>query len=255
MKIVYGPVSSWRLGRSLGIDLICSDEKICSFDCIYCQLGRTKKLTLNREKFVSTNDLEKELKVALNKVEFDVITLSGTGEPTLAKNLSHAVKTIRKLTDTPIAILTNSSLLSDNFVRDELMALDIVVAKLDAHNAELFQRINRQSPKLSFDAMLGGLEKFRDIYSGKLCLQMMFIDENKNHAEKLAELARTIKPEEVQINTPLRSSPVRPLSPEDIAKIATNFRGLNIKTVYESEKPAVKVLDKNELLARRKTVL
>ena len=256
MKLIYGPVPSWRLGRSLGIDLICSDEKICSFDCIYCQLGRTKKLSVNRNKFVSTSDLERELKVALDRVEFDVITFSGTGEPTLAKNLASAVKIVRKITDIPLAILTNSSLMFDSEVRNELLKFDIVIAKLDAHNSELFRRINRPSSELNFDYIIEGIRKFQYLfYDGKLCLQIMFINDNKKYAKEIAELARSLHPSEVQINTPLRQNPIKPLNPKEILDISNHFKGLNVRTIYESMKPDVKILDKEDVLKRRTVLL
>ena len=97
MKIVYGPVSSWRLGKSLGVDLICSKEKICSFDCIYCQLGESWKKTAQRDTFISIEEMKRELLIALNTTSPDVITFSGMGEPTLADNMDLASKTIRTL--------------------------------------------------------------------------------------------------------------------------------------------------------------
>jgi wyosine [tRNA(Phe)-imidazoG37] synthetase (radical SAM superfamily) len=103
MKIVYGPVSSWRLGRSLGVDLICSQKKICSFDCIYCQLEKTEKITAQQNIFVNLHDVEKELKSALKRIIPDVITFSGMGEPTLAKNLNEITNLIREITDIPSA--------------------------------------------------------------------------------------------------------------------------------------------------------
>ena len=110
MKIIYGPVASWRLGSSLGIDLICSEKKICSFDCIYCQLGKQSGKTTQRKNFIRIDELKKEVIETLDQVSPDVITFSGAGEPTLAKNIDQAYNTIKKITDIPIAIITNSSL-------------------------------------------------------------------------------------------------------------------------------------------------
>ena len=129
MKIVYGPVSSWRLGRSLGVDLICSKEKICSFDCIYCQLGEPWKNNVQRKNFISIKEMESEVVSALQSTTPDVITFSGSGEPTLAKNIDLAIKTIRKISNIPLAVLTNSSLMNREDVRNTLGKLDVVVAK------------------------------------------------------------------------------------------------------------------------------
>jgi len=133
MKIIYGPVSSWRLGSSLGVDLICSKKRICSFNCSYCQLGKPYFIKTKRKNFISIKDMKKELIEALKKTSPDVITFSGTGEPTLAKNLNLAIETIKKLTQIPIAILTNSTLMYEKDVRAALDKIDVVVAKLDAH--------------------------------------------------------------------------------------------------------------------------
>ena len=122
MKIVYGPIASWRLGRSLGVDLICSEKKICTFDCIYCQL-KEGKITSQRDKFVSLEKVKKELKSALKQTTPDVITFSGMGEPTLATNMYETTKFIREFTRLPIAILTNSSLMDNENVQNDLKKL------------------------------------------------------------------------------------------------------------------------------------
>ena len=152
MKIIYGPVASWRLGKSLGVDLICSEKKICSFDCIYCQLEKTDRITRQRESFISLDKLKKDLQHALQQTTPDVITLSGMGEPTLAKNMNEAIKIIKELTDLPLAILTNSSLMYDKNVQNDLKKLDIIVAKLDAPNQELFQKISRPAEGITLEA-------------------------------------------------------------------------------------------------------
>ena len=133
MKTVYGPVPSWRLGRSFGIDVI-ARGKTCSFDCIYCQLDQTKYKTCKLQEFINVKRLEKDLSKVIEKVEADYITFSGMGEPTLASNLGQAIDLIRGFTDIPIAILTNSSVFYRKEVRKNLYKLDFIVAKLDAPN-------------------------------------------------------------------------------------------------------------------------
>lgn len=252
MKIIYGAVASWRLGRSLGVDLICHPEKICSFDCIYCQLEKTNKLTSKREVFVPTNKIRKELKEALKVTKPDVITLSGMGEPTLAKNIDETIEVIKELTDLPIAILTNSTLMYIEEVKEALLKLDIIVAKLDAPNEELFKKINRPAPDITFENTIRGIKETRKEFKGKFALQIMFIEENKDHAAELAKLAREIKPDEVQINTPLRPCKVKPLSVKELDKLEKSFAGLNTISVYHSPKPKTDPLDKLELIKRRR---
>jgi wyosine [tRNA(Phe)-imidazoG37] synthetase (radical SAM superfamily) len=252
MKTVYGPVPSWRFGRSLGIDPVCRfKEKVCSFDCIYCQLGRTKHKIIRRRKFVEASRIEKDLKDALKKAKADIITISGSSEPTLASNLGEIIKKIRKTSGLPIAILTNASLLSRKEVRKELSQLDIVAAKLDAPNAEIFKKINRPYKSVSFKRLVEGIMRFRKEYRGKLALQMMFTKENAAYAKEMAELAEKIKPDEVQLNTPLRPSPVKPLSPSEMKKIKKEFRKFNVISVYDAEKVKAKALDLHETEARR----
>jgi len=251
MKTVYGPVPSWRLGRSLGIDPICRIKKTCSFDCMYCQLGRTINKTNKRQIFVNEYVIENQLKKVMNKVKIDTVTISGTGEPTLAKNLGKVIDNIKKITNLPTAILTNSSLIYKKDVQNELKKFDIVIAKLDAPDEILFKEINRPFRGISFDKVFNGIKKFRKQFNGKLALQIMFINKNKGYAYELAKLSKELKPDEIQVNTPLRPSLVKPLNKKEIDKIKENFKGLNAISVYEIKKPRVKVINIHELLVRR----
>jgi len=252
MKTVYGPVPSWRFGRSLGIDPVCRlKEKVCSYDCIYCQLGKTRHKIIRRRKFIDASKVEKDLKQALKNAKADIITISGSSEPTLASNLGEIIKRIRKASDLPVAILTNASLFHIKEVRKELSGLDIVAAKLDAPDAELFRKINYPHKSITFRRLFNGIMKFRKEYKGKLALQMMFTKHNAGHAKQMAEIARKIKPDEIQLNTPLRPSPVKPLSRPEMEKIKKEFRGLNVVSVYDARKVEVLVLDLHETEARR----
>jgi len=241
MEIVYGPVSSWRLGRSLGVDLICQEKgKVCSFDCIYCSLGKTTELTAKRRVFVPTELVARELKKVMGKVEADVVTFSGTGEPTLAQNLGEAIKVAKEVLGLPIAVLTNSSLMTREDVRRDLARADIVVGQLDAPNEDIFKQISRPHEKIVFKEVIEGMKKFREGFKGKFALEVMFVPENKDFSKEIAAIARTIKPDEVQINTPIRPSPVRPLTPEELDKVKKAFEGMNVQSVYEAKKAEVK---------------
>ncbi|RLG57222.1 MAG: radical SAM protein, partial [Hadesarchaea archaeon] len=206
MEIIYGPVSSWRLGRSLGIDLICQKGKVCSLDCIYCSLGKTTELTTKRRVFVSKDRMIQELKNAMKLVEADVITFSGTGEPTLALNLGEAITAVRDISDLPIAVLTNSSLMNRKDVRRDLAQADVVIGELDAPNEEMFRLINRPHHEVHLKDTIDGMKKFRDEFDGKFAVEVMFVPENKELSEDIASIVRMLRPDEVQINTPLRPS-------------------------------------------------
>ena len=252
MKHVYGPVASWRLGKSLGIDLLCSPGKTCSFECVYCQLDKTDKITIERKKFIKIPELIKDVKEALKKSEPDVLTLSGMGEPTLAKNMSEAIDEIKKITDIPVAILTNSTLFYKKEVRDALKKVDIIIAKLDASNSEIFKKINRPAEGIIFEKTLKNIKKLREEFKGKFALQIMFMNKNKEYAKEIADIAREINPDEVQINTPIRPCNIKPLSVEELDRIEKEFSGLNALSVYHSEKPKTDPIDKIEIFRRRR---
>jgi len=257
MKTIYGPVASWRLGRSLGIDLICSKEKFCSFDCTYCQLGPSIHKTTERNTFISIETMRAEVAHALKTTEVDVITFAGTGEPTLAKNMNQAIETLRQLTNIPLAVLTNSSLLNQKDIRNTISKLDIVVAKLDAPNEELFQQINQPVDTVSFEDTIKGMKKFKGIFTGKLAVQIMFLDDNMHYANEMAQLVKNIRPDEVQINTPLRPCQKQPLTEQQLKHIEIPFKQMGLRTisVYTSTKPKTSPLDKMELIQRRRSEL
>lgn len=250
-SIIYGPVASWRLGRSLGIDLLSTNRKTCSFNCIYCQLGKTAHLVTEPGEFVSLEQLGKEISLA-KQIKADYATFSGMGEPTLSNNLGMAIDMVKSALNLPVAVLTNSSLMSRENTRCQLSHADTVIAKLDAPNEKLFTGINRQAFGLHLNQIVDGIKQFRNGYKGNLALQMMFVEANKGYAPEMAALAREISPGEVQINTPLRPCGVKPLSPDDIAAIKMEFASFeNVVTVYESPKPEVMPFDMANTLRRR----
>ena len=257
MRFVYGPVASWRLGRSLGVDIISTKEKTCSFDCVYCQLGRTVNKTVERKVYVKTEEIEREISEIANTTAdtADVITFAGMGEPTLGANLGEVADVIhRQCPKIPIAILTNSALITDKRVREELKKMDIVVAKLDAPNQPTFERVNRPiNEEIKLEAIIKGLMEFREGYKGRFCLQMMFVEANKESGVEMARIAKVIQPDEVQLNTPLRPCPANPLPPEELERIQKHFKGLDttVISVYDKMKPEVRVIDKTEVIKRR----
>jgi wyosine [tRNA(Phe)-imidazoG37] synthetase (radical SAM superfamily) len=250
MSIVYGPVPSWRLGRSLGVDLTPGDVKTCSFDCLYCQLGRTARPLVERARFVSLEALAAELEAARG-VGADYVTFSGMGEPTLAANLGEAIRLARATLGLPVAVLTNSSLMTKKDVREDLACADVVVAKMDTPNQQLFERINRPVVDLILQDIVQAINLFRAEHEGKLALDMMFVRANKGLAAEMAALAMRLAPDEVQINTPLRPCAVAPLTPDELAAVRAEFMALRVLTVYEATLPVVTPLDVGETLRRR----
>jgi len=250
-SIVYGPVPSWRLGRSLGIDLLSTKGKTCSFDCIYCQLGRTVNPLTERKQFVSLSQVAADLE-RVRGISADYATFSGVGEPSLASNLGEAITLVKSVLKLPVAVLTNSSLMPREDVRRELTLADVVVAKIDAPNEELFRQINRPYLQCTFGEISRAIKLFRGEYQGKLAPQMMFIEANRGCVPEMARIAEQLSPDEVQINTPLRPCAIQPLTPEDISAIQREFSKLGkVVTVYEASRPQVVPLDLKETLQRR----
>ena len=203
-KYIFGPVPSRRLGRSLGIDLV--PFKTCTYDCIYCQLGRTTNKTMQRKEWAPIDIVIDQLKAKLSSMP-DYITLSGSGEPTLYSQLEDLIFRIKEITDIPVAVLTNGSLLSLPEVRNALKSADLVVPSLDAGSSQIFQYVNRPHSNITFSKMLDGLIKFRDEYSGKYWLEVFLIagiTTPDAEVDRLKTCISSIHPDKVQINTVTR---------------------------------------------------
>lgn len=234
LKYIYGPVYSWRLGRSLGIDPLSAKEKVCNFDCIYCQLGKTYRFENERKDFVPTSEIIREIMTIPAAEKIDHLTFSGRGEPTLAKNLGDMIRAVKKVRPEPIAVITNSALIHLKDVQEDLALADFVVAKLDACCQDVFSTIDKAMEQVPFELIVKGLKDFQKNFKGKLALQVMFMHENMDHAPQIARLVRAINPNEVELNTPTRSSAVSPLKRSDIELLKGDFKGLNVISVYDA---------------------
>ncbi len=254
-RYIYGPVSSWRLGRSLGVDPISAKEKICTFDCVYCQLGRTKMFSSERREFVRIKDVIREIQT-LPLPPIDYITFSGAGEPTLAKNLGGLIKAVKKIRKEKVAVITNASFMNRRDVQQDLSLADFVLAKLDADSEESFQAINRPMPGMNFRTVVATVKGFRSFYKGRFALQIMFTSLNEKNAGQIAQLAKEIRPDEIEINTPLRPCEAEPLSEAILGGIEQQFRNIcggdiSIINVYSAEKKKVLPISGPDTLRRR----
>lgn len=225
-KYIFGPVPSRRLGRSLGVDIV--PFKTCSYDCIYCQLGRTTSKTIERKQWVPLADVVDELRKSLPS-EPDYITLSGSGEPTLHRQLGELVARIKKITAIPVAVLTNGSLLWRGDVRQQLLGADLVIPSLDAGDEIMFRLVNRPHEGISFEKMLAGLIGFRRQFRGEYWLEVFVLGAYTAipaELSKLAECVRRIKPDRVQLNTVTRPPAEKyagGVSPERLASLSSLF--------------------------------
>ncbi len=251
---VYGPVASWRLGRSLGIDLFNSDIKICNYDCIYCQLGKTAGYQTERREFVSLAKLREDL-AGVKGVEADYVTFSGMGEPTLASNLGEAISAAREILGLPVAVITNASLIKDEQVRRELALADMVITKLDAADDSTLARMNQPAEGISLAPILQGLQMFRLEYSGKLVIDIMLTDINKSQAFNLNYFAGMMMPHQVQLNTPRRPCSCQALPGKELAELRKTWfwNRENVLVVSEAARPEVTPLDEAETELRHPT--
>ena len=202
---VYGPVKSWRFGRSLGIDPIL-DISTCSFNCVYCQLGEIQHVTMEQRHYVATDRIVAELE-QVDWDGVDVVTLSGSGEPTLALNIDEIIDAIHRIGNKPVMVLTNSTWLGDGATQARLMKADTVACKLDASNDATLQKVNRPADGVTLSSIVDGIKSFRAVYTGKLALQCMLMPMNRSIVHELSELIREIQPDEVHLNTPRRPKP------------------------------------------------
>lgn len=248
-KYIFGPVYSWRLGSSLGIDPISTKDKKCSFNCVYCQVGNTTQLTDERKIFVSTEEIIAEVKT-VPSLKIDYLTFTSRGEPTLAKNLGSMIRILREVRGEKIAVITNSALLHREDVQSDLRLVDCVLAKLDACSQETFLSVNHPIRGVKFRVIVDGIKSFRDHFSGKLALQIMFIDQNKKYAGEISEIARNIGVDEIQINTPRRVCDVKPLSKKELDRIKDCFQWLSVISIYDVESKNIEPFDVKETTRR-----
>ena len=206
--IAFGPVPSRRLGKSLGINNI--PDKVCSYACVYCQIGRTLKMEIDRRSFYPPELVFEEVKrkawEAKEKGErIDYLTFVPDGEPTLDANLGQEIEMLKAL-NIPLAILTNSSLIWREDVKEDLLKLDFVSLKLDAVSEDLWRKVDRPHRSLRLDKILEGMLEFRKDFDGKLVTETMLID-GINYGEefkRIAEFLRELKPDIAYIAVPTR---------------------------------------------------
>jgi wyosine [tRNA(Phe)-imidazoG37] synthetase (radical SAM superfamily) len=226
MRYIYGPVQSRRLGLSLGVSL--TPYKICNFDCVYCQLGPTQEKAFGQKEYAKAEDVIGELRSWLqyNPEEakrLNYITLSGMGEPTLNNKIGEVISRIRKITPAKIALITNSSLLREAGVRQAIMGVDLIVPSLDAADEAVFQDIDRPAQNIRVEDIIRGLINLRKEFRGAIWLEVMLVkglNDSLDHIRKLKEATDLIKPDKIQLNSPVRTGAEAGIAPADKNKIA-----------------------------------
>lgn len=224
-KHLFGPVPSRRFGRSLGIDLV--PLKTCSIDCIYCQVGKTTNKTIERLEYVPTQDVLAEIQDWLQRDgNADVMTLSGSGEPTLHSGAGEIIRYVRSHTSLPMVVLTNGTLLYRQDVRDDLHEASIVKATMSSWDQVSFEKMHRPHPDLTFERLIEGEQHFRQEFNGQLWLEVFVVDglnDDNDSICKIRDVIEKINPDKIHINTSVRppsDASVKAVSNERLKEIA-----------------------------------
>lgn len=216
-KYLYGPVPSRRLGLSLGVDIV--PLKICTLDCIYCQLGRSSNKTVERSEYLPIKPVLEELTEKISDgLTADFITIAGSGEPTLNSQLGKLLDAIRKISSIPLAIITNGTLFYREDVRRDCAKADVVLPSLDAGDEETFRKINRPHADISIEKLVSGLEAFRRQFTGQIWLEVFLVADvntGNRQIDAIKALIKRIAPDKVHLNTA-----VRPTAESGLTKIA-----------------------------------
>ena len=255
-RYLFGPVPSRRFGRSLGIDL--TPHKTCSLDCVFCQLGRTTRKTLERKPYVPTADVIEEIDNWLQTDgDADFLTLSGSGEPSLHAEFGRVLAHLRGQ-PIPSVLLTNGTLLSLPEVRDAAALAQVVKVSLSAWDQKSFEWVNRPHPQLEFGSIVEGLKQFRSVFGGQLWLEVFLlsgINAMAGDVEKIAVLSRELKPDRIHLNTIARppaedfAAAVPRVRLEELAglfdppaQIAAGFSSQRSKTIEANEETILAML-------------
>jgi wyosine [tRNA(Phe)-imidazoG37] synthetase (radical SAM superfamily) len=203
---IFGPVPSRRLGLSLGVDVI--PKKVCTLDCVYCEVGMTDKRALRRREYFPADAIIAEIEESLSgRSALDHVTFSGSGEPTLNSKLGEIIRAVKQMTSIPVAVVTNGTLFSLEDVRYDLAVADVVLPSLDAVSQDVFEKIDRPHPQLRIDQIIEGLKEFRREYKGKIWLEIMLAKGYNDHESEilgLRDAVEQIQPDKVQLNTVIR---------------------------------------------------
>ncbi|UCD70972.1 MAG: radical SAM protein [Syntrophobacterales bacterium] len=229
MRFIYGPVPSRRLGLSLGVDLV--PKKTCSYDCIYCQLGRTTNKTIQRDIYIPDQPIIREIEEYLDhmKTPVDYITFSGSGEPTLHSRIGSIIGEIKGMTSIPVAVITNGSLLFMDEVKGDLSQADLVIPSLDAVSRTIYETINRPEESLEIDQVIQGMVDFRAQFRGQIWVEVLYcrgVNDDPSEITKMKTVVEKINPTRIQLNTVYRPPAedfASPLTEERLKEIQEDF--------------------------------
>lgn len=251
MGILFGPVKSRRLGLSLGVELV--PNKVCSMDCLYCEVGKTITLTTQRAPYIPLEEIEKALYEAKEREkEYEVLTFTGSGEPTLNIYFEKAIELGKNLIKKKIAVLTNSSTLPIESIRKALSKADYVLASLDSAREKSFKLLNRPAEGVSLKEIISGLKKLVEEMEGELWLEILLvrgINDSEEDLKALKEAIVYIHPHKVQLNTVVRPPAyaiAKPLNLEELERIKI-FLGNEVEIITPKDKKTENISFKREI--------
>lgn len=239
--IAFGPVTSRRLGLSLGMNNI-SSHKDCSYECVYCQIGKTPNLTTSRKKQFAPQEFYEDIKQHIQKLDIthkpDYLTFVSNGEPTLDINLGKEIEMLKQF-EIPIAVITNASLIFKEDVRNDLMKADWVSVKIDSVNEKEWKAINQPNPKLDFNKQIDAIQLFANNFQGKLCTETMLINgynDTSNSLENTASFISSLSTSVSYLSIPIRPPAKAGIQAVTETKIAEawnifNGKGINAETL------------------------
>lgn len=255
-KHVFGPVPSRRLGISLGVDLV--TPKSCNMNCVFCECGATKKLTLKRERFKNPEEIKEEIGKVLENITPDYITFSGSGEPTLSKDIGEIISWIKKHTNVKVCVITNGLLLNDGKVIEEIKEADLIIPTLNSIDNMIFKKINRPSAEVDVSQLMGGLRNLSEKYLGNIFIETFIIEglnDSDEHTEKMAKFLKNLKFTKLQLNSldrPGTEKWVKPASEKTLKNIKEKYEELGITNVeiVSKMKAVEKKIEVNEELLK-----
>ena len=236
-KFLFGPVPSRRLGRSIGIDII--PHKICTLNCIYCEVGRTTECTVKRRRFDDPDVIIEEFREFYPELKdgLDIVTITGAGEPTLNIDLGYIIDEVKKISEHPVAVLTNSTLLTDDDVCDALKKLDVVVPSIDAVSEDAYRKVCAPERSIDIGSVNEALVRFSQQFEGRLLIEVLLcegVNDSMEELEKIASVINRCKYDIVQLNTvhrPPAFSRAKTLPDEKLLEAAIYFKssGINVE--------------------------
>jgi wyosine [tRNA(Phe)-imidazoG37] synthetase (radical SAM superfamily) len=239
MPYVFGPVPSRRLGISLGVDL--TPSKTCTYDCLYCQVGKTTCVRADPGPLVPIQEVIRELDQRLRHLSPDVITISGSGEPTLHSEIDQLISHVRASGKHKIAVITNGSLFWRDEVRKKVLGAHRIMPTLCAASEEIFRMIHRPHPSITLAMVIQGLKDLRQEYQGELFLEVMFLkglNDGEEEIDALKEVLEEISPERIQLNTVARPPSDRRASSLDRQRLedVRKFLGLKAEIIADARR-------------------